>query len=706
MKRSINYCIIPGILLCLIVYPVFSQSNKEALKSSRAGYEFEQESKLSEALFEYNKAIALDPKYPYPLERIGAMYQRLHNYPRALSFLHRAIALDSNFDDYNFYNLATCYKALQKNDSAVLYYKTFLHRMKPIVAEDSSAMRDANTLITFTEQCIALRAKPKNTQDPVVVKGEINSPYDDFSPTVTSDGKTMYFTSRRPSTNIKKYAETKDFGDDIFYSTLGTAGWSKPLALPPPIDTKDDEGAVSISADGQTVFYSLCRRPDGFGDCDIYYSQLNGAMWSTPKNLGSPFNSPQWDAQPSISPDGTTMYFSSRRYGSTDGSEDIWVAYKNTDGTWGKPVNLGPQINTGGSERSPFIANDGRTLYFSSNGRPGFGGHDLFMTRKRDDGSWSDPVNLGSPINSSGDDEFLTIPARGDKVFYASQRDSLKGSLDIYEAILPLNMRPYPVTLVTGKVFDIKTKKPLGAKIEVTDLAKDQIQAEYNSNSETGEFQIPLPVGVNYGITASAPHYAFFSNNYSVPDSTEYKEIHYQIGLTRIDEEPIASNSTGQKDSNDSNRNNGNNGSNGNNGNNENTASNTNGNNGSNLNGNTNTIDTTVIPLNNIFFDFNKATLRKESITELRHMIKFMHEYPKLKIEISGHTDSIGTDEVNRKLSQERAESVREYLTSHGVHALRVFAKGYGASKPVAPNDSEEGRQRNRRTEFRIISRS
>jgi outer membrane protein OmpA-like peptidoglycan-associated protein len=680
-----------GVLLCAFLQPALAQSNKDALKASRAGYNLEQENKLSEALFEYNKAIAADPKYPYPVERIGAMYQRLHNYPLAIMFLRRAIKLDSNFDDYNLYNVATCYKAIQKNDSALIYYKLFLQRIKPIVADDSAAVRDATTLLKFTDQCIALRAQPKNTQDPVTLKGDINSPYDDFSPSVTPDGKSLYFTSRRPSTNKKMYVETKDFGDDIFYSSLGTSGWGKPLALPPPVNSKDDEGAVSISADGQTVFYSLCRRPDGMGDCDIYYSELNGTSWSAPKNLGRAFNSPAWDAQPSISPDGLTMYFSSRRFGSIDGSEDIWVAYKNTDGSWGKPVNLGPTINTGGSERSPFIANDGKTLYFSSNGRPGFGGHDLFMTRKQDDGTWTEPVNLGSPINSAGDDEFLTIPARGDKIYYASQRDSLKGSMDIYEAILPANMRPYPVTLVTGKVFDKNTKKPLGAKIEVTDLVKDQIQAEYRSNAETGEFQIPLPAGKNYGITASAPHYAFFSNNYSVPDSAQYKEIHYEIALTRIDTELIAEKTDNQgkngKDSSDS------------------TGK------GGKSNPNKNPLidlspDTTVIELNNVFFDFNKATLRNESITELRHMIKFMQEYPKLKIEISGHTDSVGTDEANRKLSQGRAESVREYLVSHGVHASRITAQGYGASKPVAPNATEEGRQRNRRTEFRIISRT
>ena len=191
MKRSIRHCILFSVLLCVSLHPVFAQSNPEALKASRAGYEFEQGNKLGEALFEYNKAIAADPKYPYPVERIGAMYQKLHNYPRAVQFLQRAVTLDSNFDDYNFYNLATCYKALQKNDSAVLYYKVFLRRMKPIIAEDSSAVRDATILVTFTEQSMQLRAKPKNTQDPIALHGEVNSSYDDFSPSMTTDGKTM-----------------------------------------------------------------------------------------------------------------------------------------------------------------------------------------------------------------------------------------------------------------------------------------------------------------------------------------------------------------------------------------------------------------------------------------------------------------------------------------------------------------------------------
>ena len=637
----------------IVCTSLYAQTNPDALKYSREGYELEQQGKFSEALYRYNQSIAADPKYPYPVQRIAAMYQRLRNFPKAIQFYHRAILLDSTFDDYNYLNLALSYRSMNNTDSSMMEYRLFLKKLKPIIAEDSVAARDASRYIHYVEQSAELRKSPKNTDEPHTVPG-INSPYNEFGASVTADGKLLIFTSRRPSTNQRKYTETSDYGDDIFYSLKDSLGnWSEPNAVAPPINTTDDEGAATITADGQTVFFSLCRRPEGAGDCDIYMSHLEGLSWSKPQNLGRPFNAREWDAQPSVSADGSTIYFSSRRFGSVEGSEDIWVVYKNPDGTWGLPLNLGETINTNGSERSPFIAADNRTLYFSSNGHPGYGNHDLFMTRKQDDGSWSLPVNLGSPINTEGDDEFLTIPAKGDKIYYSSQRSG--NNTDIYEAILPMNLRPAPVTLIVGKVFDKRTKKPLGAKIELTNLAKDELLSVYNANSATGEFFITLPVGIEYGVTATATGYVFFSDHYTPPDTAKYRELTYNIYLTPVDTSPITS------------------------------------------------IDTTIIPLNNIFFDFNKATLRAESTTELKNIVRFLKENSSIKIQISGHTDSIGSDAVNKALSQTRAEAVRQYLLSHGINTARVSAKGYGDTKPVAPNDTEENRQKNRRTEFIIF---
>ncbi|HYM21104.1 MAG TPA: OmpA family protein [Candidatus Kapabacteria bacterium] len=699
------YTPIPLLSLALFIFIItnlspntaYSQPKKDALEASRYGFDLEQQGKLPEALFEYNKAITSDPKYPYPVSRIGAMYQRLRNYPRAINFLKRAVTLDSSYDDYNYYNLGTCYKAMHKLDSALIFYEIFLNRMNPIVKEDSIAMHDAEFLRDYTAKSIELQKRPKNTTDPVKLTSDINSGYDDYAPSITADGEVLYFTSHRPSTNIQQYYETKDFGDDIFVSKRDDKGnWTPSIAMPSPINSKDDEGVVGISPDGQTVYYSLCRRPDGFGDCDIYQSTLSGTDWSKPKNLGRSINSAAWDSHPSISPDGNAMYFSSRRAGSIDSSEDIWVAYRNGDGTWGPPVNLGPTINTEGSERSPFIAADGVTLYFSSNGHPGFGAHDLFMTRKQPDGGWSDPINLGSPINGADDDEYLTMAPGAKTVFYASRRGNANTGFDIYEAVLPPELMPFPVTLVKGLVVDKSSRKSLGAKIEVADLDKDEPYGSYQSNSATGKFFFPITKGRTYGITASVPHYTFYSQHYTVPDSSKYTEVNYTIELSQVpDSTGLVAENEDDSDNNNGNNNNGNN----NNGNNN----NNNGHLNNNGNGNGNFGDGNA--LNNIFFDFNKATLRKESIPELKNLVRFLAENPKIKIEISGHTDSIGTAEYNQTLSQERANAVREYLIGHGVKAKHVSAKGYGATRPIAPNDTEENRQRNRRTEFHITNR-
>lgn len=648
--RSVTF-----VILC-IATAASAQPKKEALDHAREGYEFEQQGKFAEALYKYNQAIAADTKYPYPVQRIAAMYQKLRNYKKAIEFYRRAIALDSAFDDYNYYNLALSYRTLRKFDSAALAYSAFIKRIKPVVEEDTLTLRKAQTFINYTEASRELRTKPKNTFDPVALDS-VNSTYFEFGPAVTLDGKVLYFTSRRPSTNKEKYAETGDYGDDLFTARRDASGkWAfvKPMS---GINTFDDEGAASFSADGEEVYYSLCRRPDGVGDCDLYTSVLDDSGWKKVVNLGRVVNSPQWDGQPSINPDGTALYFSSRREGSIDGSEDIWVAYRNTGGAWNTPINLGDIVNTSGSERSPFIAADGRTLYFSSDEHPGYGEHDLFVTYKQDDGTWSTPQNLGAPINSEGNDEFLTIPARGDTIIYASDRGRL-GNTDLYFAVLPAEIQPKPVILVVGNVYDKRTRKPVKAKIELTDLDHDELLAVYQSDA-SGEYRVPLPLGKTYGVTATAQNYAFYSDNFTIKDTAKYHEVTHNIPLTPIDTSTIAA-SEGP----------------------------------------------ISITLTNIFFDFNKASLRHESYAQLRSAVKFLKTYPTLQVEIGGHTDSVGTDEINKTLSEARASAVREYLVRvGGIDGARITAVGYGSSRPVASNDTEEGRQQNRRTEFTILNK-
>ena len=764
-KRSFERAF--SVLILLFAIPTFAQK-PDALKFSRAGYELEQQKLFSNALYEYNAAIAADPKYAYPLTRIGAIYFKLHNYNLAVQYYHRSLALDSNFDAYSYYNLADSYRHLDKLDTAVIEFKEFIRKMEPISAQDSGMMHEADYWIKYNLGSIAVRARPKNTDEPIWTFHDSTNKYDNFGPTITADGQTLYFTSRRPSTNSKfEYIETGDYGEDLFVVHRDSSGrWTKATALPPPINSTDDEGTACVSADGQTVFYSMCRRPDGFGDCDLYFSELVGDQWTKPQNLGHNLNSTGWDAEPSVTADGNTMYFASKRNNSIDSSEDIYVAYKNTDGTWTPPVNLGPPVNTRSSDRSPFIAADGRTLYFSSNGHPGFGGHDIFMSRKLDDGTWSEPINLGIPINTPGDDGFLTIPARGDNIFYTRGREKGRGNRDIFETKLPLAFRPGPITVVAGTVYDKENGKPVGAKIEVTDLKSEEVVAVYRSNKITGRFYITLGTGKTYGVTATAPGYAFYSDNYTVPDTISYRELNHDLPLVPLPDggtHAIASNgptkggpdgtkgslnpstngTSTEKDSTGGTETGGKHprkgpkepkgtaggtgptgrtggtgpitakGSTG-----ETGATGPTGGHG--VVGGTGGPGSTgptggytsresldsgglAIPLNNVFFDFNKATLRNESRPELKHLIALLNEHPTIFIEISGHTDSIGSADVNRRLSQERADTVRIYLVTHGIASNRVTAKGFGSSKPVATNSTDEGRQLNRRTEFRVF---
>ncbi len=675
--RSVTF-----VVISLISVTVFAQPSKEALDHAREGYEYEQQGQFAEALYKYNQAIAADTKYPYPVQRIAAMYQKLRNYSKAIEFYKRAIALDSAFDDYNYYNLALSYRTLRKFDSAAIAYNLFTRRMKPILEEDSLTLRRSLSFINYTERSQELRKQPGNTFEPVPLDS-VNSPYLEFGPAVTLDGKLLYFTSRRPSTNTQKYNETGDFGDDLFTANRdGSGRWavSRPMGA---INTIDDEGASTFSADGQEVYYSLCRRPDGVGDCDIYMSALDDSGWKASINIGRVVNSPQWDGQPSINPDGTALYFSSRRLGSVDGSEDLWVSYRNTGSGWAAPVNLGETINTAGSERSPFIAADGRTLYFSSDEHAGYGEHDLFVTYRQDDGTWTEPKNLGTPINTSGNDEFLTIPARGDTIIYDSDRGRL-GNTDLFFAVLPADLQPKPVILVMGTVFDKRTKKPVRAKIELMDLDKDELLAVYQSDATTGEYRVPLPLGKLYGVTATATNYLFYSGNFTVSDTSKYREVTHNIPLSAADTSIYASNNNPPKDPiktippKDTSK----------------TKTNV-----------TPTPPETVV-LNNIFFDFDKATLRKESFAELRNVAKMLKTYPTMEIELSGHTDTVGDEAYNTLLSENRAKAVRHYLIyTGGIDGARITAKGYGSTRPVAPNETEEGRQLNRRTEFAILKR-
>ncbi len=475
----------------------------------------------------------------------------------------------------------------------------------------------------------------------------INTSFEEYAPVISADGLQMFFTSRRPFTEkeIKKNKESKE---KIYFSTKADEKheWKQAEALPEKINNPfRNVSSIAVSNDGQKLLIYF----DDNGNGEIYESFLKGTEWTEPISLGFPINTEYHESSASFAPDGKTLYFVSNRKGG-QGGRDIWVSTLQKDGKWSTPVNLGELINTSDDEEAVYIHPDGKTMYFSSKGHKGLGGYDIFVSTM-ENGQWTTPVNLESPINTAGDDVFLVVEANGKKGYYASSGNKDKDK-DIYEVLftkVTKKKNEPKLTLVKGIVIDAETKQPIGAEITVIDNQKNSVVGEYNSNKSSGNFLVSLPGGKNYGFNVIADGYIFHSENFNVADTSGYKEYYLKIELTKIKE--------GAK-----------------------------------------------VILKNIFFDFDKATLRQESFPELDRVVELLNKNPNIKVEISGHTDSKGSDEYNKKLSHARAKSVVEYLISKGISAVRLTYKGYGEEQPVATNDTEEGRQMNRRVEFKVIS--
>lgn len=475
----------------------------------------------------------------------------------------------------------------------------------------------------------------------------INSAFADFAPVISADGSTLMFTSRRPVTE-KEVKAGKPVKERIFISAYDkvTGKWSNATVLGPEVNSPGrNNSAIALSHDGQRL---LIFRDDIKGNGDIYESILKGSKWSEAVRLPEPLNSAYHESSACYSHDGKTIYFVSNRKGGI-GGRDIWFATRKSGSEWNEPINLGSEINTRQDEEGVFMHPDGKTLYFSSRGHNTKGGHDIFRS-KFENGKWSVPENLGKPLNTQGDDVFFVLEANGLKGYYASSAPGGMGNVDIYfVSFVPVEKGP-KLTILKGMIYDEVTKAPVEATIEIIDNSNSDNKFTISSNSESGNYLLSLPAGKNYGISVNAPGYLFHSENIYMPDTSDYTEIEKNIGLKKLE------------------------------------------------------IGNTIV-LNNIFYDFDKSTLRSESMNELEKLEALLIQNNTLTIELSSHTDGKGTDEYNLKLSQARAQSVVDYLKAKGIAESRLIPKGYGKSKPIASNDTEEGRQMNRRTEFKIISK-
>ncbi len=621
----------------------YSTNSKKAIKFFEAAYRSYNSMKYQEALNYLDMAKKADKKFiePYLLE--ANIFEENGYYQKEIDAYKFALAIDSNFSPNTYYFLG-------ETEYRMGFYAESVQHLKRVADFDDIKPRlEKMTEMVLERAKFAAQAiKTPVPFNPINIGDGVNTKLDEYWPSLTADEQTLFITRLIP---IDRRQPTSELNgqEDFYYSKKqddGSWGIANPLGY--PINTSNNEGAPTVSADGQSYYFTACNRKDGYGKCDIYFSKRIGEKWTKPVNIGEPINSRYWESQPSISADGQRLFFVSGRPDGK-GELDIWVSYLQTDGKWGNPVNLGDSVNTPFKEMSPFIHPDGKTLYFSSDGWVGMGGDDLFVThQKGNDTIWTTPQNLGYPINTNGDEIGLIVNTRGNLAMFSSRRDAAKGR-DIYAFDLPENLRPDLVTYVSGKVYDAKTKQPLGTQIELFDLATSKRVALLNSNEGDGSFLVCLPSKKDYALNIQKTGYLFHSENFSLKNPKGVLK-NYQLDVPL---EPIA---VGNK-----------------------------------------------VVLKNIFFETDSYELKPESRTELDKLIAFMRQNPKVKIEISGHTDTQGTAAHNKILSENRAKAVYNYLVQNSIDKTRMSYKGYGYDKPIATNDTEAGRALNRRTEFKVV---
>lgn len=627
---------------CVVTAAAFSQkyhtvetTPEKAREAFRDGQAQMQQNEVAIALGYFEKALKIDPVFIEAKLALAETYEEMRDFFKAERAYEEALALDANFAPVTNLFLAQVEWELDKFEECATHLDIYLKSNPTHFKNKSKAER----LIRNARFAAEAVKKPV----PFVLKnvgGGINSKADEYFPSLTADGQTLVFTRN-------------EFSDENFYSsTLKDTTWQTAIPLE-GVNTRDNEGAQSISPDGTWLVFTACNRQDdgSQGSCDLYWSQLKNKAWTKAVPFSATINSEEWDSQPTISADSKTIIFSSRRPGGK-GKEDIWMTARLSNGKWTKPMNLGPGINTGGVEQTPFLHPDGKTLYFASDSLPGMGGLDLFVVRRTSDTTWGVPQNLGYPINTKANEVALTVSLDGRTAYYATNRPGGKGGLDIYSFDLPVAARPQPVTYVRAHVRDAETNQPLVAKIEFNDLGTGRSFLSATTKSD-GTFLVCLPAGKSYSLYVNRDKYLFHSENFDLKETATVDKPF----LLDIELQPIPMDSTGH-------------------------------------------VTGKPIILRNVFFETGSAALRAESTAELDRLLDLLQDNKNLRIQINGHTDNVGSDASNQQLSEARAKSVYDYLCGKGLAPNRLKYKGYGETQPIETNETTEGRTSNRRTEF------
>lgn len=581
----------------------------------------------------------------------------------------RAIQKDSSFAEA-YLQAAASFSILQEKDSAAIYYLEITERFPAApryigahlrLAELSFSKGEYQEALQRSSKFISLkmvedrhyRRARQIEENCIFALDRIDNPLA-FNPrplpAPINQFEQQYFpvlsADQQELFFIKRHES-----EEIYTSRLQEDGsWGVPAPIDSSLTTKYNEGTCSVSADGRTMVYTSCMRRDSYGSCDLYITYNFGGRWTEPVNMGRPVNSSAWDSQPSLSADGRTLYFVSNRKGGL-GKRDIWVTELKANGKWSAPKNMGPAINTEEDDISPFIHVNNQTLYFSTNARPGFGRFDIYYTDLKTDGTWGKPVNFGYPINTMNDELAMFITSDGASGYYSYEtRENDKLISELYQIDIPQEIAlKYKSSFIKGIIYDSLTSDPVGASVQLYNVARSSLEGQVESDSTNGKYLMVLTEGAEYALYIDAPGYLFRSYRFDFNrDSLDLQGLQADIPLMPI--QPGESTT-----------------------------------------------------LNNVLFAHDSYELSDKSLTALKFIRNFLMAHPELLIEIAGHTDNSGTPSYNQTLSEQRAETVYNYLLAQGIDETRLFHAGYGSSQPVASNDTEVGMALNRRIELKIL---
>jgi outer membrane protein OmpA-like peptidoglycan-associated protein len=728
-----------NLILCITIsISVYAQSKIKLLDLERD----------AEINFKTNNFVAALPPYlildslkPNQTEyeyRIGVCYLASENNVKALPYLEKCLHEKGKHPAALSYYLGKAYHLSHRFDEAIVQYTIYKEELNGNKGNaNKDAVRDIDRHIIMCENGKTLMAAPIE----ISIKNlgpEINTEFPEYGPVISADESELIFTSNRPSTtggNKDPYDNL--YYEDVYISYKKNGNWTTPVQMGPNLNTNNHDASIGLSADGQTLF--IYRSVDGNvvskAGGDLYVSKLDGNEWTVAEKLPDRINTRHWESSVSISEDGQTLFFTSNRPSGLGGT-DIFMSKKLADGSWDKPKNLGPSINTPYDEENPVLHPDGKLLYFSSKGHNSIGGFDIFYSRLNENGKWSKPENMGIPINTAHDDLHFAMSTDGTRMYFSSVRPDGYGQKDLYCAIFKAR-ESEKVMLLHGVALDSIIQKPVDAKITIT--ADSLLFGTFNTNSATGKYTVVLNAGRKYQLVFTSPSHGSRFVQLDLTQTGEYTDVERnvlliqrsrdtritmtdkssgspisaQVKITNLNEDekilleesapPTISLKEGNR---------------------------------YNLQINKKgflyyereisvptseqlradsvfTLPIVLAPISdgeafqitNLFYASEEIKPLESSLPQLDKIVEFLKLNPTSKIEIAAHTDMEGESSFNQTLSEKRAQELVKYLTSAGISATRLVAKGYGSSKPIDKANTEEAQAKNRRVEIKILKK-